>query len=272
MTALLGVVGDPISQSLSPLIHNGWHRDHGIDAKYMAFQVADGAFDDALGTLTRQGVRGFNITAPHKLAAFQAADLRTEACEMIGAANTMTMMPDGQWRAHNTDLGGFRSALVDWMGDPSGRTALVLGAGGASRAVCVGLLQLGVRISIANRTRERALELATLLSLPASEVVSLDALDDPGRGDDLVVNCLSLGHVGGELALPEGQGRHFYDISYGKAADPTLKHAEDRGWQTLDGLSMLVGQAAEAFELWHGQVPDRALAMQRCRTALEAVS
>ncbi|MEO0466921.1 MAG: shikimate dehydrogenase [Pseudomonadota bacterium] len=272
MTQLFCVVGDPISHSLSPLIHNGWHRDLGINAEYAAAEVPKGDFAEALGTFTRENFCGLNVTLPHKVAALQASTSHSPDCARIGAANTLIRIETNQWHAHNTDVSGFRDAVTARWGDIRGASALIIGAGGAARGVCAALSDLGVSISIANRTRERAEDLCRDLGLEGLRVLPLDAVTSDSVASNLFVNCLSVGHDGTHLQLPQGHGRMFFDISYGKAAAPTLNHATRQGWQTEDGLAMLVGQAADSFELWHGVAPDRANAMTRCRAALEAIS
>ena len=134
MTALYGVVGDPVSHSLSPVIHNAWMRDHQLDATYEAFLVPAGELADGLSTLERRGAKGLNITLPHKEAALAHADTQSDIARRIGAANTLVRTKDGGWHAENTDAPGFAETLGAAHIDVAGQNVCVLGAGGAARA------------------------------------------------------------------------------------------------------------------------------------------
>lgn len=271
MTALFGVIGDPVSHSLSPLIHRGWIRDHALDADYRGLQVPSAALTDALATLERQGIKGLNVTLPHKQDVISHCDEVSALARQIGAVNTLSRLAEGGWRGDNTDHDGFLDDLADvWGGGVRGCRVRVLGAGGAARAVVLALHTRGAKVEIANRTQERAQEMVSGLGLESIEIMSLeDGLTDFLQ-TELVINCLSLGHSGGTLDWPAGGGRFLYDISYGRAAESVLAPARAAGWQTADGLGMLVGQAARSFSIWFGIEPDRTRAMDRCRAALEA--
>ncbi len=272
MTQLYGVIGDPVSHSLSPVIHRGWYRDHGIDADYRALRVASGETASGLETLTRQGFRGLNVTLPHKSAVLDACQTVSSLAARLGAVNTLRRTSSGGWEGENTDYGGFLDDLAEGVDgtSPRGRTVLVLGAGGAARAVALALWDSGARLTLANRTLARARTLCADLGLEGVEVIDLEAGMARRRDVDIVVNTTSLGHAAGEaITWPAGDGRFVYDISYGPAAGPNLEAARASGWRTRDGLGMLVAQAARAFTLWFGLEPDRSVAMKRCRTALE---
>ncbi|MEM6535483.1 MAG: shikimate dehydrogenase [Pseudomonadota bacterium] len=272
MTRLLGVIGDPISHSLSPVIHNGWLRAAGVDATYEAMQVREGELGGALKTLTSRSVYGVNITLPHKGAALALSDTASEAAMAVGAANTLTWQ-SGAWHADNTDIPGVVRALdLAGYGALDGSSVLLLGAGGAARAVAFALAGAGSRVTVLNRTVEKAASLARSLSGPDSAYGSIDQLADFLDDTDIVINTLSLGHTGQYLALVEGRGRLFYDISYGAAAAGQLSEAANAGWKTQDGLSMLVAQAAESFKIWFDITPDFDGALKRCRALVEATS
>ncbi|MEO0713553.1 MAG: shikimate dehydrogenase [Pseudomonadota bacterium] len=273
MTGLYGVLGDPIAQSLSPLIHRGWMRTLGLDAEYLAMQVPAGTFSDAMQTLTGRGAKGLNVTMPHKHAASAFAATRSETVSRIGAANTLSRMEDGAWHADNTDVPGFESDLARLgVGDLMGRPVTVIGAGGAARAVVFALDRAGASITLLNRTLDRAVQLLADLGIEGHKPRALDeGIPAPGPAG-LVVNTASLGHDGDSLALPESEGGLVYDISYGPAAARVLGPAADQGWRTADGLGMLVGQAAESFRIWFGQQPDVDDALARCRHTVDAVS
>lgn len=273
MTHMYGVIGDPITHSLSPLIHRGWMRDHRLDADYRGFHVPEGELVSGMAALERDGVRGLNVTLPHKSNVIELCSEVSELVEVIGAANTLSRLPDGGWRADNTDKDGFREDFqADFAGDLTNARILMLGAGGAARAVALALIETGADVAIANRTLERASRLCADIGLPQNRAIPLADYPRLVQSADAVVNCLSLGHSGETLELGDGDGRLVYDISYGKAAAPFLKAAAAKGWRAADGLGMLVGQAALSFEIWHGLRPDKASALSRCRTALEAIS
>lgn len=266
---LYAVVGDPVSHSLSPLIHNRWMREAGIDAHYSAIhlQAADAA--PSLRLLVRE-YAGLNVTLPHKRAALAASASASTEARAVGAANTLMRERSG-WRAHNTDVAGFADALTAAAGDDlTGKRVVLIGAGGAARAVTLHLSQLGVQLVIANRSPANADALARDLA-PEARSVGLDQLASEAAGAAVIVNSASLGHAGASLPdLPPGKDRPFLDLSYGKAAEPALMQAREAGWAAHDGLAMLVGQAAEAFRIWFGLSPDTRGALDACRAAVAA--
>lgn len=269
-TAVHGVIGDPVAHSLSPLIHNGWLKAAGIDAVYVGLRVSGDYPAETIRGLGRAGLRGLNVTLPHKGDALKAAVRKSREAEIIGAANMLTATPDG-WAAHNTDAEGFAAALREAMGaGPEGKSVTLIGAGGAARAALWRLGEDGARTVIANRTRSSAETMAAELS-PKARVVELADFAAAAAEADAVVNSASFGHAGElPLQLPPGRGRPFLDMSYGKAASTTRKAAEDAGWVFHDGLGMLVAQAAAAFRLWFGVEPDLGAARAACEAAIRA--
>ena len=161
MTKLLGVIGDPIAHSLSPLIHNGWIRDMGFNATYEAMHVPAGAFGSALKTLESRDILGVNVTLPHKASALEAAHMATDAARKIGAANTLTFQKDQKWSADNTDASGFLQALGSYSPDTD--NIVILGAGGSARALVYALAISQVQLTILNRTESKAHDLASEL-------------------------------------------------------------------------------------------------------------
>ncbi|MEO0550546.1 MAG: shikimate dehydrogenase [Pseudomonadota bacterium] len=273
MTALLGVIGDPIAHSLSPLIHNGWLRAAGIDAVYEAMQVAEGELPEALSTLSARATIGVNITLPHKVAAFAAASDASEDATILGVANTLSLNSDKSWTANNTDVPGFLRALeLEGEHELEGRQVTVLGAGGAARSVVHALVQRGANVSILNRTIERAQALSVRLGQGKAVYGSLDQYKEYIGLSDIVINTASFGYSGGYFGLPKGRDRLFMDISYGKAAEAQLEHAKKERWRTADGLGMLVAQAACSFEIWFGERPNEAEALKKCRHAVRIAS
>jgi shikimate dehydrogenase len=271
MTGLFGVIGDPISHSLSPVIHRGWIRDNGRNADYRGLRVTADHLAEAMQTFERQAIKGLNVTLPHKQAVIAHCEVVAPLAARIGAVNTLSRLPDGGWRGDNTDHDGFLDDLADaWPADLAGRHVCVLGAGGAARAIVLALHGRGACVTIANRTVERARQLVADLQLDDVRVEPLGRAFGDMADAELVVNCLSLGHSGESLPLAPGKGRLLYDISYGPAARAILTPAQAAGWKVRDGLGMLVAQAARSFEIWFAIQPDRSAAMTRCRTALEA--
>lgn len=268
MKNLLGVVGDPIAHSLSPYIHNQWLREAGIDAVYAALEVKAGELADALISLRAHGAIGLNVTLPHKEEALRLARSASDTARRLGAANTLIPSKDGGWHADNTDAPGFALTLEYGDIDVKERDVYLLGAGGSARAVADTLVQKGARLTICNRTVDRADALALALA-PSARILSLDEGLLRLHSAAMVVNTLSLGLQGGRLNLPESSGGIFYDISYGKGAAAALSEARAKGWRALDGLGMLVAQAALSFEKWFGVMPDLANAHARARKLLE---
>lgn len=270
MTKLLGVIGDPIAHSLSPLIHNGWLRDMGFNAAYKAMQVPPGEFANALKTLENRNCIGVNVTLPHKGAALQAASDVSETARTIGAANTLTYLGEGQWRADNSDVPGFIEALGQL--DPETDRVVILGAGGSARAIVHALSASGVSQIILNRTVRKAEDLAKELGQGKARFGPLDQYKEYIDSATIVINTTSMGHAGELMDLADGADRLFFDISYGKISAPQLQLASDRGWRVKDGLTMLVAQAAFSFEIWFGEKPDRESGLKRCHAALEAAA
>lgn len=270
MTHLLGVVGDPVAHSLSPFIHNGWLRANQVDAVYSAFEIKAGELQAGLDALARQGVIGLNVTLPHKEEALRLASSVSEKAQRLGAVNFMVRREDG-WIGDNTDAAGFGLTLEYGDIDVAGRNVFLLGAGGSARAVASVLSERGARLTICNRTIARAEALARDVA-PGARVMGLEEGMGQLPSAALVVNTLSLGHTGGKLDLPESTGGIFYDISYGKGAAAALAEARFKNWRALDGLGMLVAQAAISFDHWFGIMPDMAEAHARCRKLVEATS
>lgn len=254
------VAGHPIAHSRSPLIHNHWLRQFGIDGRYDRVDVAPIDFPAFMNDLPRSGLVGGNVTIPHKEAAFRLAARYDEAAELIGAANTLWLV-DGAVNATNTDAVGFAAnldaAAPAWRGAGA---ALVFGAGGAARAILHALREAGIRdIRLVNRTRARAQELSDrfgggITCHTEHEIGEIAA--DAG----LVVNTTSLGMHGEGTPIEDlsilPQRAIVSDIVYTPLVTPLLRAASERGLATVDGLGMLLHQAVPGFELWFGRRPD----------------
>lgn len=263
-TRLLGVIGDPVAQSLSPEIHNPVLRALGLDYRYLAFHVVPSELEAAVKGMAALGVVGFNATVPHKEALIPLMDRLSPQAEAIGAINTVSIGDDGALTGDNTDAYGFATAIEEaFTGNPATAPVVALGAGGAARAVLTGLVQCGFRtIHIANRTLEKAERLAeewgkanpdaTFTALP------LEAEKLPLEEAGLLVNTSSLGlKGGGELPVfldlaRLGPDALVADIASFAKPTPLALAAKARGLTVQDGLPMLIHQAARAFNIWTG--------------------
>lgn len=257
-TAYAEVIGDPIVQSKSPLIHRFWLAAAGIDADYRRCHVkADGLGAYFTARRDDPAWRGCNITLPHKIAALDHVADRGGVRATIGAINTVLREDDGSLIGTNTDAGGFFAPIAGL--DLAGRHVAVVGAGGAARAILFALAKVGVgRVTVMNRSPMKAAALLATFGL-AGDAVPLDAPIAPTVM--LLVNSSALGMAGQPpLALdlqPLGEDAVVYDIVYSPLETPLLAAARGRGLDTVDGLEMLVAQAALAFELFFGVAPPR---------------
>lgn len=263
MTPYAEVIGDPIAHSKSPLIHRFWLEALGIEGDYRKVQVPSEGLADYFAS--REGDpawRGCNVTVPHKVAALDHVPDPGGVRQAIGATNTVFRNEAGGLVATNTDPAGFYGPL-DGV-DLAGREIVVVGAGGAARAVLFALRRMigdpgrGIgRVTILNRSPLKAAALLASFGLKG-EALLLGARLPPAA---LLVNASSLGMAGQpslDLDLsPLPDDAIVYDIVYAPLVTPLLAQAEERGLQTVDGLEMLVGQAAVAFELFFGAVPPR---------------
>ncbi len=254
---LAGVIGFPISHSLSPLIHNEWARRARIEGEYRAIEVASDydAFATAMDELQAQGFAGANVTIPHKENALRYAYRASDAAKTIGAANMLTFGDNAY--ADNSDSAGFKDAL--WANAPGANieTAMVLGAGGAARGVVAALRDIGCKeIRITNRTREKAEALGKEFGL---EVMDWSARLPGLDACDLLVNTTSLGMTGQpalEIDLADLRSNAIvYDIVYAPLETPLLRNARERGAATINGLEMLMHQARPGFAAWFGNRP-----------------
>lgn len=253
------VTGHPIAHSRSPKIHRYWLEEYGIDGSYQAIDVRPEDFAAFMKSLGENGYRGGNVTIPHKEAAYALVERRDEAAEAIGAVNTL-WLEDGVLWGGNTDALGFAGNLDEHApGWAANGPAVVLGAGGASRAVIYALKDRGLNdIRIVNRTLARAEELADRfgagVSAHGAGAVG-ELLSDAG----LLVNTTALGMHGNEIlaADPAGLPGHAIvtDIVYVPLETPLLAAARARGLKTVDGLGMLLHQAVPGFERWFGKRP-----------------
>lgn len=254
------VLGWPVSHSRSPRLHGHWLQRYGIDGAYVPLAVKPEDFPRALRALTLLNFAGCNVTLPHKEAALAACDEVDETARKIGAVNTV-VVKEGRLIGSNSDAFGFLENLKD--GAPGWRAkagpALVLGAGGAARAVIQALLGEGApEVRLANRGKERAEELARHFGAQVKVVAWLDR-ESAQTEASLLVNCTSLGMIGQpalELSLDRlPQGAVVSDLVYSPLETPLLKAGRARGLRCVDGLGMLLHQARPGFEAWFGLAP-----------------
>lgn len=257
---LAGVIGCPVGHSRSPRLHGAWLREYGLAGHYVPLHVEPDDLERVLRAMPAMGFVGANVTIPHKEAALALADYVTPEARAIGAANTLQFV-DGRIEADNTDGYGFianlRDAAPAW--DATSGPALVLGAGGAARAVLVALAAAGVpEIRLTNRTRSRADGLAAELAAPIAVV---DWADRAAAADGvaLVVNTTSLG-MQGQLSLDFpasalNAGKVVTDLVYTPLETDLLRDARAQGCTVVDGLGMLLHQAVPGFQRWFGRTP-----------------
>ncbi len=257
-----GVIGWPIAHSKSPLIHGHWLQKYGVEATYDAVPVPPDDLKAAVARLRGEGYVGFNVTVPHKQAIMPLLDFVRADAERIGAVNTVVLNPEGTLEGRNTDAFGFIENLKS--GVPQGfrfdaGAVVVLGAGGAARAVVYALGQAGARdIRIFNRTLARARELAA--AFPYATGYAWDALPDHIAQANLLVNTTSLGMKGQPALdmdirdLPAACVVH--DIVYNPLQTGLLLAARQQGHPVVTGIGMVVEQARPAFQAWFGVLPD----------------
>lgn len=258
---LAGVLGDPISHSRSPLLHGHWLATYGIQGHYVPLHVAEGNLATVIRALPKMGFVGANVTIPHKVSVMTMVDHISDRATLIGAANTLTVRADGKIMADNTDGYGFMANLAekapDW--NPKSGPAVVLGAGGAARAVLVALADAGVpEILLSNRTKPKA---EALKSEFGTRIKVIDWVQAGNVIEDakIIVNTTSLGMSGQpELRVPlDGlkPGTVVNDLVYTPLRTEFLKQAEKMGCVAVDGLGMLLHQAVPGFERWFGKTP-----------------
>lgn len=276
-TCVYGLIGDPVAHSISPLIHNALAQELGLDLAYVCFPVKGTKVDEAIRGAYALGISGLNVTVPHKQAALSCVQELDPVAKAVGAVNTLVRR-DGQdgFKGYNTDVEGFiRETRQDSI-PLTGSRAVVLGAGGAARAVCFALAKEGaVRIVIVNRTKEKAQELAGAVNafagrelayiLPLEDVQDTDRLLSLAGGAYLAVQTTSVGlfpHTEKTLIRDAAFFRQAVagiDIIYNPDETQFMKECRAAGKPAFNGLAMLLYQGIASFELWTGkQVPDTA--------------
>jgi shikimate dehydrogenase len=259
---LAGVVGWPIAHSRSPRLHGHWLRRYGIEGYYIPIGLRPQDFEAGIRALPKLGFRGVNVTIPYKEMVLSMASSVSDRASLIGAANTIVFRPDGSIRADNTDGYGFvmslRQSAPFWT--PAAGPALVLGAGGAARAVVQSLLAEGVpEVRLANRTRARAEMLRDQFGAKVT-TVDWNRAGEAAAGALTIVNTTSLGMTGQpdlNIRLDMAPSAALVtDIVYQPLITPFLRQAMDLGLTVVDGLGMLLHQAVPGFESWFDHRPE----------------
>ncbi len=272
--------GFPLAHSVSPAMHHAAAEALEIALRYEPWQLPAEELGDALQTLRGETWVGANVTLPHKPAAAQLVDRLTPLAARIGAVNTI-FKRDGELWGENTDAPALMRCLREFVGgELTSQRVLVLGAGGAARAVVVALAELGVSdIAVANRTDARAVALLGDLERRAAmptglgRVLPWQSLKESTAFASLVVNATSAGLDGATLPITDlapGPGTLFYDLVYGLDETPLVRYARASGFKAVDGLWMLVYQAALAFELWMGVRPPTDIMHEAALSALRS--
>ncbi len=265
VTKVYGVLGHPIVQSKSPLIHNDAFDSLGIDAVYHAFDVEPNQVKGAVEGILALKISGCNVTVPHKIAIMEFLDEIDEEAQLIGAVNTI-VNENGRLIGYNTDGRGFVESLIEESGeDLADKRILVIGAGGAARGIVTALVRHGIgHLTITNRTKEKAtplIKMATSLNTSANVIDRVDA-EKTIAEYDVIINTTSIGMSPNidesPLSLADlPAGKIVSDLIYNPMKTKFLQEAAAKGAKTVNGVGMFVNQAALAFEYWTGVRPDR---------------
>ncbi|HXH20652.1 MAG TPA: shikimate dehydrogenase [Dehalococcoidia bacterium] len=276
---LAALIGYPLAHSVTPAMHAAAFGALGIDARCEKWVTPPDELPATVAKLRAPEMLGANVTVPHKEAVIPLLDRLDESARLIGAVNCIARAGDGALSGHNTDKYGFLRSLRESGFDPAGRPVLVLGAGGAARAVVAGLIEAGAgSVRIANRTPERAHALARAFGRPVEAIEwQEESLAAACAAVDLIVNTTPMGTARTALAAESPlDERHFrpgvyaFDLVYNPAETPFLAAARSAGAVAVGGLDMLVYQGAESIRLWTGREPPVDLMREAAREALQA--
>lgn len=256
MTRTFAVIGDPIDHSLSPLIHNAAFKALDLDCTYIAYRIPKGELEEGLAALKKIKIAGFNVTIPHKIEIMKHLDKLDETCSVIGAANTV-VNNNGVLKGYNTDMDGFLDPIKKRDLELKDATVLLLGAGGAARAIVAGFAKEKASfITIANRDKKKATNLAIFANRIGIEGkgIGIEEIKDISEYD-YIVNATSVGLKNEPSIIPRdsiNKKSIVYDIIYSPMNTDLIKCAKDRNATAIYGYEMLLGQASIAFEIWHG--------------------
>jgi shikimate dehydrogenase len=275
------LIGFPLAHSVTPAMYAAAFEAMGIEARCEKWVTPTEDLEATVARLREPELFGANVTVPHKESVIRLLDDVDASVRQIGAVNCIVRTPEGALAGHNTDKGGFMRSLRESGFEPGGQTALVLGAGGAARAVVAGLIEAGVaRLDIANRTRARAEELASVMRGPIEVIEWQDeALTAAAAAAGVIVNTTPMGmaHTALEAESPLAE-QHFragvvaFDLVYNPPLTPFLAAAKRAGAVAVSGLDMLVYQGAESIRLWTGREPPLEVMRAAARSALRGVA
>ncbi len=262
-TRLVGIIGNPVSHSLSPVMHNAAFQSLGMDWLYVPLPVELYNLEKAIKGLPALGFQAANVTVPYKEKVIPFLESVSTAASEIGAVNTITIRPDGSLAGENTDWAGFLSHLSEIGFGPADCTAIILGSGGSARAVAYALVSKGAKVVVCGRNAATSAALVErLLALPYKEppqACTLQELQERDRHVDMIINTMPLGMVPQINSSPWPEGARFpgcrlaYDLVYNPPRTRFVEQALATGIQATNGLGMLVHQAAIAFSLWTGR-------------------
>jgi len=258
MTKTYAVIGDPIDHSFSPALHNAAFLFLGLDCTYIAYRIPKGELEYGIEALKKINIAGFNVTIPHKVDMMKFLDDADDICKKVGATNTV-INNEGIFKGYNTDVDGFIEPIKMRKIDSSGSDVLLIGAGGAARAIIVGFSNEKVRkITIANRTRQRADEMIRFthsLGLE-SEYLDLESAGEEAGKYKFVVNATSIGLKGMGCPISTrniGKNTIVYDIVYVPVETPLIEKSKSQGATIIYGWEMLLAQAMKSFQIWTGR-------------------
>lgn len=257
MVKTYAVIGDPIDHSLSPNIHNAAFRELGLDCTYIAYRIPKGELAEGVESLKKIMISGFNVTIPHKVEMIKFLDVVNDDCSIIGATNTVSN-DNGKLIGYNTDMEGFLDPLKRKRVDLKGSKILLIGAGGAARAITTGLArEKAKKITIANRSLENAnilAQFAQKIGIDAN-ALTLNQVGDSASDYDIIVNATSIGLNNEPSPISTktiSEKSLVYDIVYKPINTDLIKKSKKNGATIVYGYEMLLGQAAIAFKIWHG--------------------
>ena len=256
MTSTYAVIGDPIDHSLSPNIHNAAFRSLDLDSTYIAYRIPKGELAAGIESLKAIKIAGFNVTIPHKIEMIKYLDVLDENCNLIGAVNTVSN-DNGILKGYNTDMHGFLEPIKKRNLEIKGSRVLLVGAGGAARAIVAGLVkEKAGKITIANRTQKNANELAEFTKKIGGkvDVISLQEIDKLISEHKFIINSSSVGLRNEHSLIPTSnidRNSIVYDVIYSPINTDLVKKSKENGATIIYGYEMLLAQAAKAFEIWH---------------------
>jgi shikimate dehydrogenase len=262
LSDLYAVIGHPIGHSLSPLMHNAAFNEMKLDAYYHAFDVPSNHLGDAVKGMKALGIRGFNVTIPHKVAIMKYLDEIDDYANAIGAVNTVKNI-DGKLKGYNTDGLGYTRGLAALVEHLNKKRVLVIGAGGAARGIALSLVECGIKsLTITNRTIEKAEEiLSKCKTLTKLDVMELSDAEASVTDFDVIINTTSVGLSPNTKDIPLKldhlrEGTYVSDIIYNPFYTKWLLLAQQKGAVIQNGIPMFVNQGALAFEIWTGSMPN----------------